>query len=117
MDCDVVYQAYELDKKGKRADKIYTGRTSSDDDMSVDQILKKRHSNHHRNLEPLASVYETDNYGAVRGGEQHFLEEARKLGIVSDQINGISERSDNKEAYKKAFADPQNNKTENLTII
>ena len=37
----VVYQAYELDEKGKRTGKIYTGRTSGDDDMSVDQILKK----------------------------------------------------------------------------
>ena len=110
----VVYQAYELDEKGKRTGKIYTGRTSGDDDMSVDQILKRRHSNHHRNLEPLTSVYEIDNYGAVRGGEQHYLEEARKLGIASDQINGISERSDNKEAYKKAFVDPQNNKTGKL---
>ena len=64
----VVYQAYDLDEKGKRTGKIYTGRTSDDDDMSVDQILKRRHSNHHRNLEPLTSVYETDNYGAVRGG-------------------------------------------------
>lgn len=36
------------------------------------------------------------------------------MGIASDQINGISERSDNKEAYKKAFVDPQNNKTRKL---
>jgi uncharacterized protein RhaS with RHS repeats len=105
----VVYQAVDLD-----TGKIYTGRTSGADDMSVDQILNKRHANHHRNLEPLQSVYETDNYKAVRGGEQAYIEKTRAAGEATDQINGISPRKANKKGYETAFADPANDKTGTL---
>ena len=54
-----VYQAYELDAKGNRTGKIYTGRTSGGDNMSVVQILNRRHPNHHRNLAGLHSAYKT----------------------------------------------------------
>ncbi|MDY5938610.1 MAG: RHS repeat-associated core domain-containing protein [Phocaeicola sp.] len=110
----IVYQAYELDAKGNRTGKIYTGRTSGDDNMSVDQILNRRHTNHHRNLERLNAVYETDNYKAMRGGEQYYIEEARKSGNAADQINGISPKKANKKGYEAAFADPENNKTGKL---
>ena len=110
----IVYQAYELDAKGNRTGKIYTGRTSGDDNMSVDQILNRRHTNHHRNLERLNAVYETDNYKAMRGGEQYCIEEARKSGNAADQINGISPKKANKKGYEAAFADPENNKTGKL---
>ena len=109
-----VYQAYELDAKGNRTGKIYTGRTSGGDNMSVVQILKRRHSNHHRNLARLNSVYETDNYKAMRGGEQYFIEEARKSGNAADQINGISPKKVNKNRYESAYADPENNRTGKL---
>jgi RHS repeat-associated protein len=105
----IVYQAKEID-----TGKIYTGRTSGSDDMTVDQILNKRHANHHRNLEPLQSVYETDNYKAVRGGEQYYIEQARKAGVAADQINGISLKKANKKGYEVAFADPANDKTGKL---
>lgn len=82
--------------------------------MSVRQILEKRQSSHHRNLEPLTSVYETDSYEAVRGGEQHYIEQARQAGVAADQINGISERKAYKKGYEAAFADPANDKTGKL---
>ena len=110
----VVYQAYELDAKGNRTGKIYTGRTSGNDNLSINQILNRRQSNHHRNLERLNSVYETDNYKAMRGGEQYYIEEARKAGNAADQINGISPRKANKKGYEAAFAAPENNKTGKL---
>ena len=49
----VVYQAYELDAKGTCTEKIYTGRTNGNDNMSIDQILNRQHSKYHRNLECL----------------------------------------------------------------
>ena len=110
----VVYQAYELDAKGNRTGKIYTGRTSGGDNMSVVQILNRRHSNHHRNLARLNSVYETDNYKAMRGGEQYFIEEARRSDNAADQINGISPKKVNKNGYESAYADPENNRTGKL---
>ena len=92
--------------------KIYTGRTSGADEMSVRQILSKRKRGHHRkNIVPLTPVYETDSYKAVRGGEQYYIEEARKSGNAVDQINGISPRKANKNGYEAAFANPDNNKT------
>ena len=38
----VVYQAYELDAKGTCTEKIYTGRTNGNDNMSIDQILNRQ---------------------------------------------------------------------------
>ena len=65
----IVYQAPELDATGNPTGKIYTGRTSGADEMSVRQILSKRKREHHRkNIVPLTPVYETDSYKAVRGG-------------------------------------------------
>jgi RHS repeat-associated protein len=108
----VVYQAPVLDANGNPTDKVYTGRTSGSDDMSVEQILNRRKSNHHReDIGDLQSVYETDSYKAVRGGEQHYIEQARKSNAAADQINGISDRKANKNGYETAFADPQNDKT------
>jgi RHS repeat-associated protein len=105
----VVYQAKE-----KSTGKTYTGRTSGSDDMSVREILNKRHANHHRDLEQLDPVYATDNYKAVRGGEQYNLDQARATGDAADQINGISPRKVNKKGYEAAFADPANNKTKTI---
>lgn len=59
----------------------------------------------------MTPVYETDSYKAVRGGEQYYIEEARKSGNAVDQINGISPRKANKNGYEAAFANPDNNKT------
>ncbi len=58
----------------------------------------------------MTPVYETDSYKAVRGGEQYYIEEARKSGNAVDQINGISPRKANKNGYEAAFANPENNK-------
>ena len=70
----IVYQAPELDVTGNPTGKIYTGRTSGADEMSVRQILSKRKRGHHRkNIVSLTPVYETDSYKAVRGGEQYEL--------------------------------------------
>ena len=110
----VVYRANELDVDGNRTGKIYIGRTSGNDNMTIDQILNRRHSNHHRNLEPLQSVYETDNYKAVRGAEQYYIEKARTTGNAADQINGISPKKAYTKGYETAFADPDNNKTGKL---
>ena len=110
----VVYRANELDVDGNRTGKIYIGRTSGNDNMTIDQILNRRHSNHHKNLEPLQSVYETDNYKAVRGAEQYYIEKARTTGNAADQINGISPKKAYTKGYETAFADPDNNKTGKL---
>lgn len=59
----------------------------------------------------MTLVYETDSYKAVRGGEQYYIEEARKSANAVDQINGISPRKANKNGYEAAFANPDNNKT------
>lgn len=108
----IVYQAPELDAMGNPTGRIYTGRTSGADEMSVEQILAKRKSGHHRkDIGSLTSIYETDSYKAVRGGEQHYIEEARKSGKAVDQINGISPKKANKNGYEAAFANPENNKT------
>ena len=108
----IVYQAPELDATGNPTGKLYTGRTSGADEMSVHQILSKRKRGHHRkNIGSLTSIYETDSYKAVRGGEQYYIEEARKSGNAVDQINGISPRKANKNGYEAAFANPDNNKT------
>ena len=50
----------------------------------------------------------------MRGGEQYYIEEARKAGNAADQINGISPRKANKKGYEAAFAAPENNKTGKL---
>jgi hypothetical protein len=83
----IVYQATDLN-----TGKIYTGRTSGADNMSMRQILNRRQRNHHRELSPLQYRYGTDNYQAVRGAEQFYIDEARNTGNATDQINGISER-------------------------
>ena len=101
----VVYQGIE-----RGTGKVYTGRTSGSDDMSTRDILNRRHSNHHRDLGPLQPVYETDNYKAVRGGEQFHIDETRKTGKAADQINGISPRNVNKRAYEDAFKNSTNPK-------
>ena len=81
----IVYQAPELDATGNPTGKIYTGRTSGADEMSVRQILSKRKRGHHRkNIVPLTPIYETDSYKAVRGGEQYYIEEVRKSGNAVD---------------------------------
>jgi RHS repeat-associated protein len=85
----IVYQAEDLDNPGK----IYTGRTSGSDNMTREQILAKRKSNHHRNLGQMDAVFETDNYGAVRGGEHYHIEQTKKAGNATDQIAGISDRN------------------------
>ncbi|WP_080939708.1 RHS repeat-associated core domain-containing protein [Porphyromonas gulae] len=108
----IVYQAPELDAMGKPTGRFYTGRTSGADEISVEQILTKRKSGHHRkDIGELISVYETDSYKAVRGGEQHYIEEARKSGKAVDQINGISPKKANKNGYEAAFVNLENNKT------
>ena len=66
-------------QKGNRTGKIYTGRTSGGDNMSVVQILNRRHSNHHRNLARLNSVYETDNYKAMRRWRTIFYRRSPKI--------------------------------------
>ncbi len=97
----VVYQAPVLDANGKATGKIYTGRTSGADGMSIEQILSKRKSNHHRkDIGDLSSIFETDNYKAVRGGEHYYIEEARKSGKAADQIAGISDRNFGKNGKK-----------------
>ena len=97
----IVYQANELDDAGNPTGKIYTGRTRGSDEMSTQQILKKRKSNHHRrNLGELIPKYETNNYGAVRGGEHYYITETRKLGKAADQINGIADRNFGKNGNK-----------------
>ncbi|RIY35306.1 type IV secretion protein Rhs [Capnocytophaga canis] len=92
----IVYQAIDLD-----TGKIYTGRTSGDDNLSIRQILDKRQSGHHRNLGQLQEVFVTNSYEAVRGGEQYYIEEMRKKGMATDQINGIAERNFGKNGAKK----------------
>ena len=59
-------------QKGIVQGKFTQVEQSGGDNMSVVQILNRRHSNHHRNLARLNSVYETDNYKAMRGGEQYL---------------------------------------------
>ena len=84
----IVYQARDLD-----TGKIYTGQTSGKDSLSAEQILKKRFSSHHRNLESLQLVYETNSYKAARGGEHYFLQEERRKGTATKQINAIADRN------------------------
>ncbi len=55
----IVFQAHELDVNSNPTGKIYTGRTSGSDNMSTQQILNKRKSNHHRNpggMEPVSEI-------------------------------------------------------------
>ncbi len=97
----IVYQAPVLDANGNPTGKVYTGRTSGADDLSVRQILKKRKSNHHRkDIGDLMPIFETDNYKAVRGAEHYYIEEARKSGKAADQIAGISDRNFGKNGKK-----------------
>jgi RHS repeat-associated protein len=113
----IVYQAPELDSNGNLTGKIYTGRTSGSDNMTTKQILDKRKSTHHRNLGQLNKVYETDDYKAVRGAEDHYIKEQRKKGNAADQIDGIAERNFGKKGkkkkgdlYKEAFEKDQKGK-------
>ena len=46
----IVYQAPELDATGNPTGKIYTGRTSGADEMSVRQVSSKRKRGHHRKI-------------------------------------------------------------------
>ncbi|WP_330221590.1 RHS repeat-associated core domain-containing protein, partial [Bacteroides fragilis] len=96
----VVYQAPELDSVGNPTGNIYTGRTRGSDEMSTQQILNKRKSNHHRNLGELVPVFETNSYEAVRGGEHYYITETRKSGKAADQINGIANRNFGKNGKK-----------------
>ena len=97
----IVYQAPVLDANGKPTGKVYTGRTSGADDMTREQILNRRKSNHHRkDIGRLRPIFETDNYKAVRGAEHYYIEEARKTGKAADQIAGISDRNFEKNGKK-----------------
>ncbi len=51
----------------------------------------------------MTVVHSTDSYAAVRGAEHHHINEMRKKGIASDQINGIADRNfrKNKNGDKK----------------
>jgi RHS repeat-associated protein len=100
----IIYQAVDLD-----TGKIYTGRTSGADNLLVEQIMNKRKSGHHRNLGEMQSVFETENYKAVRGAEQHHIENMRKKGMATDQINGIGPRNEKGDKYMEAF-NAENNK-------
>lgn len=97
----LIYQASELDENGKPTSEIYTGRTRGDDNKSNKSILNKRKSSHHRNLGEMVVVHETDDYKSHRGAEHHFINEQRKKGNASDQINAISERNFGKNGKKK----------------
>ena len=97
----VVYQALELDDAGNPTGNIYTGRTRGSDNMTTQQILNKRKSNHHRrNLGELVPVFETNSYEAVRGGEHYYITETRRAGKAADQINGIADRNFGKNGKK-----------------
>jgi RHS repeat-associated protein len=92
----IVYQAEDLNNPGK----IYTGRTSGADNMTREQILAKRKSNHHKNLGEMDAVFETNNYGAVRGGEHYHIEQTKKAGQATGQIRGIADRNFSKNGKK-----------------
>uniref|UniRef100_UPI003218FE7E RHS repeat-associated core domain-containing protein n=1 Tax=Phocaeicola dorei TaxID=357276 RepID=UPI003218FE7E len=97
----IVYQAPVLDANGKPTGKVYTGRTSGADDMTRQQILNRRKSNHHRkDIGQLVAIFETNNYKTVRGAEHYYIEEARKTGEAADQIAGISDRNFGKNGKK-----------------
>ena len=97
----LVYQAPELDANGVPTGKIYTGRTRGADNKSNDSILTKRKSSHKRNLGDMTTVHETDNYKTNRGAEHHHINEQRKKGNASDQIDGIAARNFGKKGKKK----------------
>ena len=97
----IVYQAPVLDASGQPTGKIYTGRTSGNDNLSTSQILNRRKSNHHRkDIGALTPIFETDNYKAVRGAEHYYIEEARSSGKAADQIAGIADRNFGKNGKK-----------------
>ena len=91
----VTYIADDLDKPGK----TYVGRTSGAPGESVESILKRRKSGHHRNLGPLQDIFVTDSYAAVRGSEHLARERFKDAGQGTDQINPIGDRNKRKDDY------------------
>jgi Domain of unknown function (DUF4150) len=94
----VVYMA--VDKSGR----VYIGRTRGPVGMSVNAILNKRKSSHHRKgIGKLFPLCVTDSYAAVRGAEQkHYADFVKHGESVSNspskkdhQINPISPKKSN----------------------
>ena len=90
----VVYKADEYDRAGNKVG-TYVGRTSGSPSQTIESILNRRASGHHRNLGPLQAIFETNSYAAVRGAEQLFKE---KYSTVN-QINPISPRNSRIDDY------------------
>lgn len=95
----IVYMAQDANGK------VYIGRTRGPANQSINSILAKRKSNHHRkNIGPLYPLCETDSYAAVRGAEEkHYADFVKHGESVSNsprkkdkQINPISPRPANK---------------------
>jgi hypothetical protein len=87
----------------------YIGRTSGAPNASAKDLIKKRFSGHHRTKDDIELInprklYETDKYNAVRGAEQHHIEDNKKNNpLAAKQINGISDTNKNKEDYTDCF--------------
>lgn len=92
----LTYIADDLDNPGKK----YIGRTSGFG--SVDDILAKRASNHHRNLGPLKLDRVSSSRRAIRGREHIVFESLRRRGVGTDQIRPISGRNGNIDDYLSA---------------
>lgn len=94
----VVYKATEYDKQGNPIG-TYIGRTSGAQGDATEDILKRRLAGHHRNVDRLDPVFETDKYAAVRGTEQLEIEKLRQSGKGVDQINGVGKKNKRKNDY------------------
>jgi uncharacterized Zn-binding protein involved in type VI secretion len=97
----VVYMAMVI--KGKGKGKVYIGRTQGKPGQTIEAILKKRKSGHHReDIGDLQEVCTTDSYAAVRGAEQKHKEDWAAQGLGADQINCVGPRN---KVKKKKYED------------